>query len=91
MSSKMTVYGSRLCPDTVEALNQLEKDKIEFVYRDITEDLACLKTFLKYRDQSGAFDQARKSGGIGIPVFVVSDGAAEIITHDMEEALKKNK
>lgn len=86
--SKITIYGSKLCPDTVEALDKLTKDKIEYVYYDITENLSSLKAFLKYRDTNAIYEDVRKNGGIGIPLFIVGEGSAQLVTLDMAEAVK---
>lgn len=86
--SKVTIYGSKLCPDTVEALEKLAKDKVDYAYFDITEDLSCLKAFLKYRDTSAVYDDVRKKGSIGIPLFIVGEGNAQLVTLDMDEAVK---
>lgn len=66
----MKVYGSHLCEDTQKALKEL-KD-VEF--RNISEDLSALKEFLAIRDNSPLYDEVKKNGGIGIPVFVLDDG-----------------
>lgn len=66
----MKVYGSHLCEDTQKALKEL-KD-VEF--RNISEDLSALKEFLVIRDNSPLYDEVKKNGGIGIPVFVLDDG-----------------
>lgn len=66
----MKVYGSHLCEDTQKALKEL-KD-VEF--RNISEDLSALKEFLAIRDNNPLYDDVKKNGGIGIPVFVLDDG-----------------
>lgn len=86
--SEISIYGSRLCPDTVEALEIFERKGIAHKYLDITRDLANLKAFLKYRDAEPVYGAVRASGGIGIPLFIITGGDKEIITLDMDEALK---
>lgn len=86
--TKIAIYGSKLCPDTVEALERFERDKIVFEYFDMTDSLANLRTFLKYRDTHPVYDGARGKGGIGIPLFIISEGDRQFVTLDMDEALK---
>ena len=66
----MKVYGSHLCEDTQKALKELKG--VEF--RNISEDLSALKEFLAIRDNNPLYDDVKKNGGIGIPVFVLDDG-----------------
>lgn len=87
--SKITIYGSKLCPDTVEALEIFKGKNIDHVFFDITEDLSCLKAFLKYRDTSSVFENIRANGGIGIPLFVTTaNGAEELVTLDIDAVIK---
>lgn len=83
--SKIVVYGSKLCPDTVEALDALKKNNVAHTYLDITDDLSNLKAFLKYRDTRGEYESVRQKGGIGIPFFVIDDGAS--FTFDYKELI----
>lgn len=85
--SKISIYGSTLCPDTVEALERLEREEIAYEYFDITDNLANLKAFLKYRDASAIFDAARAGGGIGIPFFIIGDGDRQSLSLDADEVL----
>lgn len=87
--SKIIIYGSKLCPDTVGALERFERDKIVYEYFDITDNLANLKTFLKYRDTNAVYDNVRGKGGIGIPLLIVGCGDREFITLDIDEAIKR--
>lgn len=86
--SKIAIYGSRLCTDTVEALETLEREKIVYEYFDMTDSLANLRTFLKYRDTHPVYDGVRGQGGIGIPLFVIGSGDRQFVTLDLSEALK---
>ena len=72
---KVTMYGAQICPDCVEAKEQL-KDiaDIELDYRNITESTVILKEFLSYRDHEPVFEEIKEGGKIGIPFFVLEDG-----------------
>lgn len=82
MISKKVVFGSKLCPGCVFMKNELDKRNVRYLYLDITEDLANLKKFLKFREDP-AFDFAKNNGSIGIPAMVINDG--EKIIFSIEE------
>jgi glutaredoxin-related protein len=71
---KPIVYGSHVCPDTIFALNELISHGIEFEYRDISGAMQHLKAFLAIRDQDPMFDELKKLGKVGIPLFILPDG-----------------
>lgn len=66
----MKIYGSHLCEDTQKALKEVKDAE----FRNISEDLSALKEFLEIRDTNPIYDEVKKNGGIGIPVFVLDDG-----------------
>ncbi len=72
------MYGMKACPDCVEALEELDRRGIRYVYKEFSEATANLKEFLKYRDSSEIFDEVKAEGGIGIPCFVLPDGRATL-------------
>ena len=78
----LKVYGMRICPDTVECCEALKKAGVEFEYLDFAEKTADLKAFLKMRDSSPLFDDARREGNIGIPCIQREDGS---LTLDWQE------
>ncbi|MDR1732497.1 MAG: hypothetical protein LBR61_10450 [Synergistaceae bacterium] len=84
MERKVTIYGSDYCPDTVEAKDLFEKNKVEYDYVDISSGTAPLAKFLKIRDTSALFDNIRGKGSIGIPTielegrYYLFGGAEEI-------------
>lgn len=84
--NEITVYGSKLCPDTVEALEAFKKNCVGHIYLDITEDLANLRAFLKFRDLRSEYECVRQKGGIGIPLFVREGG--EDISFDYREFVR---
>ena len=71
----LRIYGSMLCPDCVECREALDKAKVEYEFYDFFSELKNLKEFLKFRDSSSLFDQARAEGNIGIPCIVREDGS----------------
>lgn len=72
---KIVMYGTEICPDCVEAKEQLKKrNDIELDYRNITKDTKTLKEFLSYRDHDKMFTTIKEDGKIGIPFFILEDG-----------------
>lgn len=80
---KIIMYGAEICPDCVEAKQQLSMDdSIELDYRNITESTKTLKEFLAYRDKDPMFGPIKEEGRIGIPFFLLEDGTK---TFEVEE------
>jgi glutaredoxin-related protein len=72
---KIVMYGTGICPDCVEAKEQLMNiTNIELDYRDITKTTGVLKEFLSYRDHEAMFTSVIEGGRIGIPFFILEDG-----------------
>ena len=71
---KVTVIGSHLCPDTLYAIQKLKEADADLSFVNISAALADLKTFLAIRESDALYDEVRKNGGIGIPLFVLEDG-----------------
>ena len=82
---KVTVIGSHLCPDTLYALNRLNKARAEIDFKNLSASLADLKVYLALRQDSPVYADIREGGGIGIPCFVLEDGT---VTRDLEAVLK---
>lgn len=77
-----------MCPDCIVMKEALDERGVKYLYLDITENLANLKKFLKFRENS-AFDFAKEKGSIGIPAMVINDG--EKILFSIEEFDEYNK
>lgn len=88
MVKKKVVFGSSMCPDCIVMKEVLDERGVKYLYLDITENLANLKKFLKFRENS-AFDFAKEKGSIGIPAMVINDG--EKILFSIEEFDEYNK
>ena len=87
---KIVMYGTEICPDCVEAKQQLKKlTNIELDYRDITESTAILKEFLSYRDHETIFAKVIENGGIGIPFFIMEDGTKTLEISDFVDQEKQ--
>lgn len=71
----LKIYGTMLCKDCVSCVELFPKAGIEFEFCDFKDDLNYLKEFLKLRDNSPLFNEAKTNGGIGIPCIVREDGS----------------
>ena len=80
----MKVYGAAICIDcrNYKAIQAARGFEAEYI--DITESTANLREFLQIRDTAPLFAPVKERGGIGIPLFVNTDGA---MTLDQNEAL----
>ena len=74
----LKIYGSMLCPDCVQCREDLDRAGVAYEYLDFGDSLKNLKEFLVIRDGAKLFDDARKSGSIGIPCIVEADGTLSL-------------
>ena len=81
----LTLYGTRLCPQCVEALEELNRREMEYDYLDIFASTKNLKALLALRDHREEFAQARQEGLIGIPCFLRDDGSVTLSLQDILE------
>ena len=66
----VTMYGSPICPDCVEAVELFRQHGFTgYDYKIITESTEHLKAFLHLRDTRVELGPARAAGKIGIPVL----------------------
>ena len=56
----LIVYGSRLCKDCVACLADFDRVGVPYEYRDFSENLAWLKTFLAIRDTNPIFENSKR-------------------------------
>lgn len=70
----LKVYGSTLCPDTMQCINDFDAKGVAYEFFDITKDLANLKAFLVLRDSGAVFEGVKAAKGIGIPAIVDEKG-----------------
>ena len=78
----LKIYGMMICPDCVTCRNDLDRANVAYEFLDFSKETKNLKEFLKLRDSSSLFDNARNEGYIGIPCIVNEDGN---ISLDWEE------
>lgn len=75
------IYGMSTCPDCVNIEEQVNGDS-RFEMIDIGQHVRNLKEFMRLRDSSPVFDEAKKCGYIGIPCFVLEDGTITLSPED---------
>lgn len=69
----IAIYGMNTCPDCVYVEDQVKGDE-RYEVVDIGAHVRNLKTFLRLRDASPAFDAVKRVGAVGIPCFVLEGG-----------------
>lgn len=74
----LKIYGSRLCPDCVQCLADLDRSGVDYEYFDFSDDLTALKAFLTIRDSDPLFAEIKAQGRIGIPCIVDEDGSVRL-------------
>ncbi|SUB74925.1 glutaredoxin domain-containing protein [Peptoniphilus indolicus] len=70
----ITLFISSLCPDCPPALEAFENSSLDYKIIDITESMANLKAFLKYRDKDSFFNSIKANCQVGVPSIMVGDG-----------------
>lgn len=75
------IYGMATCPDCTYIKRQIE-DNPDYEYIDIGMHVRNLKAFLALRDSIAAFDEAKVSGAVGIPCFVLQDGTVTLMPEE---------
>lgn len=64
------IYSMNTCPDCIYVEEQIQgDDRYEII--DIGSHVKHLKEFLRIRDNSPVFNEAKKVGAAGIPYFVL--------------------
>ena len=82
----LKIYGMMICPDCISCREELDKAGIAYEFLDFAEATQNLKDFLKLRDASPLFQEAKEAGKIGIPCILREDGS---LTLDYGEFLEK--
>ena len=74
----LKIYGSGMCPQCSVFKYNLERNNIEYEFKDITENLDSLKEFMKLRDKDVTFNYAKENGYLGIPAIITDGGNISI-------------
>lgn len=65
----------------------LSENNVKFAYVDICSSVMSLKSFLKIRDTSEAYEKVRERHSVGIPCLVIEDEVFIISGVDMVKEL----
>lgn len=72
------IYGSKMCPDCIRCMLNMDANGLEYEYVDINADLKNLKQFLIYRDTLPIFNHCKEIYDIGVPALVLDDGTVTL-------------
>jgi len=76
------MYVMHTCPDCEYVEPQVAGNP-NFEVIDIGKHVRNLKQFLDLRDSHPAFEEARKTGDVGIPCYVLDDGTVTLYSKDV--------
>ena len=76
------MFVMETCPDCEYVEKQVEGNP-NFEVIDIGKHVRNLKQFLDLRDSNPAFDEAKKTGDVGIPCYVREDGSVTLMSVDV--------
>ena len=76
------MFVMETCPDCEYVEKQVAGNP-NFEVIDIGKHVRNLKRFLDLRDSNPAFDEAKKTGDVGIPCYVLEDGTVTLMSVDV--------
>lgn len=88
---KVTLIGSHLCPDTIDAMNKLLAAGCEIEYRDILSCHSDLRFYLALRDSSPAYAEIRGTERLGVPCILDGEGNITLDYNAFIQGLKEEK
>ena len=77
------IYSMSNSKDCINLKEQLE-NSIKYAVIYIGLDVKNLKYFLKLRNHHVTLEQARKTGTIGVPCFILEDGTVTLVPEEAE-------
>ena len=78
------MIGNHICKDCVSAMEVIQRERLPIEFHDMEKALDYVKEFLEIREGNPElYDEIRKEGRVGIPVFILPDGT---VTNDFEAA-----
>lgn len=83
---KVLMYGIESCKSCKTAKERLDEANVEYKYLSFTDSIMNLRRFLEYRDKEPMFDEVKKEGRVGIPLFYLEDGT---LTFSLDEVIEK--
>lgn len=76
------MYVMKTCPYCEYVERQLEGNN-NFKIIDIGSHVRYMHEFLKLRDHNPVFDEAKRTGDVGIPCYVLEDGTVTLNSRDV--------
>ena len=70
----ITLFVSNKCPDCPPAVKALQSCGLAYRIVDITNSMAEMKEFFKYRDVHPFFEDIKARGKVGVPCLMKGDG-----------------
>ncbi|WP_410679023.1 hypothetical protein [Avibacterium paragallinarum] len=68
---KPILFFAETCPDTAPFVAELKRLNVDYESVEILSSLANFKQFLRLRDKSAVFDNAKANGYAGIPALLL--------------------
>ena len=70
----MKIYGSNLCPSTLNALRILTEHHYMPGFVNITGSIGLMKEYIKLRETNPVFQELLGTDSLGFPFFELDDG-----------------
>ncbi|KGQ39287.1 hypothetical protein [Gallibacterium genomosp. 1] len=71
---KPILFFAESCPDTAPFVAELKRLNVDYERVEVLTSLANFKQFLRLRDKSAVFDNAKANGYAGIPALLLNSG-----------------
>ncbi|BFQ92270.1 hypothetical protein P9074_10415 [Gallibacterium anatis] len=71
---KPILFFAESCPDTAPFVAELKRLNVDYERVEVLTSLANFKQFLRLRDKSAVFDNAKSNGYVGIPALLLNSG-----------------
>ncbi|MEE6032511.1 hypothetical protein [Avibacterium paragallinarum] len=72
--NKPILFFAETCPDTAPFVAELKRLNVDYECVEVLTSLANFKQFLRLRDKSAVFDNAKANGYAGIPALLMNNG-----------------
>lgn len=69
----LKVFISSKCPDCPPAIENINRENLNYELIDITNSMRELKEFLKLRDTNPYFDSIKIKNNVGIPIVYIEE------------------
>ncbi len=88
----VVMVGTHLCKSCRENLEIIREKGLKVEFHDLAESMPDMRLFLKIREgHPELYDEIRKAGRVGLPVFILPDGTVTLDTGLALETAEKLK